>query len=395
MRLSTGSTRTWRGPAALAAAGLCALAGLLAPQAQASPAAASPSTWRVAKVFAGQPYSNLIPMTAISAGSAWLFGDGASNREVALHFNGSTWTPSYPFGTLPRPWFVSATGASNIWVTGQNCTSSGVDYVAMYNGRSWRTWHFKLTTSSEGGPFCQAPVVTTGPANGWIFSNGGVPGGNVTKALHFNGTKWSGVTLGSFGDVVEASAVSATDIYLLTYTLANKMLVVHYDGRTWKAVPLPAAPAPKGAHPYPAGITTPSGKSVWIATVLVHTNPDGSGNEINASRLLHFDGSKWSWVTVPGTDDVTTISYDAGGVWMPGQRADSSGTGWDFLHWNGTTWATVPVPSAGIPGTGVSYQIYSLVHIPGTHSFWASGDADYSTPANTQGASAVVFKYGP
>jgi hypothetical protein len=313
---------------------------------------------------------------------------------VALHFNGSTWTPSYPFGTLPRPWFVSASGASNIWVTGQNCTSSGIDYVAMYNGHSWRTWHFRLTTSPEGGPFCQAPVVTTGPANGWIFSKGAVPGTNVTKALHFNGTKWSGVTLGSFGDVMAASAVSATDIYLLTATTSAKMLVVHYDGRTWKAVPLPPAPAPAGDHPYPAAIVTPSGKNVWIATVLLRASSAGGG-EANASRLLHFDGSKWSWVTVPGTDNATNIAYDAGGVWVMGQQSGGTGTGWDFLHWNGAAWATVPAPSAGIPGPGVSYELYSLVHIPGTHSFWAEGDASYSPSSGQSAQAAVVFKYGP
>jgi hypothetical protein len=391
MRHSTGSGRTWRGIAALAGAGLCALAGLLAPSAQASPATSSPYTWHIATLFAGQPYANLIPITAISASDAWLFGDGAHSREVALHFNGSTWTPSYPFGTLPRPWFVSSTGASNIWVTGQNCTSSGINYVAMYNGRTWATYHFRLTASPEGGPFCQAPVVTTGPANGWIFSNGPA----TTEALHFTGKKWVPVTLGNFGAVLAVSAVSASDIYLLTYTRSLKMLVVHYDGKTWKAVSVPAAPAPKGDHPYPGAITTPSGKNIWISANLVHTNPDGSGSEVNASRLLHFDGSKWSWVTVPGTDNTGDIAYDAGAVWLTGQRPNSTGTGWDFLRWDGKKWTSVPAPSAGVPGTGVSYQLYGLVHIPGTHSFWAEGDANYFSPSNQQEAAAVAFKYGP
>jgi hypothetical protein len=391
MRIAFRRNKAFQGIMALAGAGLCALAGTIAPQAQASPAASNPYTWHVAKVFAGRPYSNLIPMTAINANDAWLFGDGASNREVALHWNGSTWTPSYPFGTLPRPWFTDSTGPDNIWVTGQDCTSSGINYVAMYNGHAWATYHFRLATS-ENGTFCQAPVVTTGPANGWIFSKGGT----ATKALHFtDDKKWVPVTLGNFGDVIQASAVSASDIYLLTYTRSLKMLVVHYDGRTWKAVSLPAAPAPKGDHPYPTAITAVSSRNVWIATVLVQTGPDGAGYEVNASRLLHLDGSKWSWVTVPGTDNTYNIAYNAGAVWVAGQRPLGTGTGWDFLRWNGKTWASVPVPSAGVPGTGVSYQIYSLVHIPGTHSFWAEGDSSYWSPSNQQESAAVVFKYGP
>jgi hypothetical protein len=379
--------RAAQGIAAIAGVALCGIAGIIAPQAQASPAASNPYSWHVAKVFAGQPYANLIPMTAISAKDAWLFGDGAHKREVALHWNGSTWTPSYPFGTLPRPWYVSSTGASNVWVTGQACTNSGANYVSRYNGKKWTTTTFKIA----GGAFCQSPVVTTGRTNGWIFSKSAV----ATKALHFTGKKWVAVTLGKFGAVVAASAVSATDIYLLTYTQSAKMLVVRYNGRTWKSIPVPAAPAPRGDHPYPDAITTPSRTNVWVATDLVRSAPGGGGYEVNASRVLHLDGSRWSWVKVPGTDNTYNIAYSAGVVWLAGQRPLATGTGWDFLRWNGKTWASVPVPSAGVPGTDVSYQIYSLVHIPGTHSFWAEGDSSYQSPSNQQEAAAVVFKYGP
>jgi hypothetical protein len=393
MKMAFRRKKTLQGIAALTGAGLCALAATIAPQAQASPAASSPYNWHVAKVFGGQPYANLLSMTAINAKDAWLFGDGAKGREVALHFNGSTWTPSYPFGFLPRPQSASATAATNIWVAG-GCTSSLDNYVARYNGTKWKTDLIKPAKATDT-TFCDATVVTTGPANGWIFGRGGAAL-NATKALHFTGGKWVRVTIGNFGTVLVASAVSASDIYLVTYTPTDKMLVVRYNGKTWKAVPVPAAPAPKGAHPYPDEIITPSSSDVWIATDLVKTGSDGGGYQINASRLLHYNGAKWTWVTVPGTDNTYNIAYDAGTVWVAGQQPlPGPGTGWDFLSWNGKKWADVAVPSAGVPGTGVNYQIYSLVHIPGTHSFWADGDASYSSPSSQPEQAAVVFKYGP
>jgi hypothetical protein len=393
MKMAFRRKKTLQGMAALAGAGLCALAGAIAPQAQASPAASSPYNWHVAKVFGGQPYANLLSMTAISAKDAWLFGDGAKGRDVALHFNGSTWTPSYPFGSLPRPQSASATAAGNIWVAG-GCTSSLDNYVARYNGRKWTTDLIKPATARDA-TFCDATVVTTGPASGWLFGRGGAAL-NATKALHFRGGKWVRVTIGNFGTVLAASAVSASDIYLVTYTPADKMLVVRYNGKTWKAVSVPAAPAPKGAHPYPDEIITPGSGNVWIATDLVQTGSDGGGYQINASRLLHYDGAKWTWVTVPGTDNAYNIAYDAGIVWVAGQQSlPGPGTGWDFQSWNGRKWADVAAPSAGIPGTGVSYEIYNLVRIPGTHSFWADGDASYSSPSSQQEQAAVVFKYGP
>lgn len=393
MKLAFRQKKALASIAALAGAGLCALAGTLAPQAQASPAASSPYNWHVAKLFAGQPYANLLTMTAINAKDAWAFGDGAKGREVALHFNGSTWTPSYPFGTLPRPQSASATAASNIWVAG-GCTSSLDNYVARYNGAKWTTNLIKPATARDT-TFCDASVVTTGPTNGWIFGRGGASL-NATKAMHFTGGKWVRVTIGNFGMPLVASAVSASDIYVVTYTPTDKMLVVRYNGKTWKAVPVPAAPAPKGAHPYPNEIITPSSNNVWIATDLVKTDSGGGGEQINASRVLHYNGAQWTWLTVPGTDNTYNIAYDAGTVWLAGQQSSNGpGTGWDFLSWNGKKWADVAAPSAGVPGTDVFYEIYSLVSIPGTHSFWADGDADYASPTLQSEQAAVVFKYGP
>jgi hypothetical protein len=348
--------------------------------------ATTPYVWRVAKVFTGQPYRNLIPMTAISASDAWMFGDGANGREVALHWNGSTWTPSYPFGTLPRPWFVSATGHDNVWVTPQGCTSKGTGYLARYNGSKWTI----STFAGNGGAFCQPPVVTTGPANGWIFSKPPVTT-NVTKALHFTGGKLVPVTIGSFGEVVAASAVSASSIYLVTADNdTGKTIVVHYDGKAWRAVALPAAPIPKSQHVSGVAMTAVNSSNIWITADL---EPSAAAS---AAVLLHYDGKKWQWIKDPYTGEfVTQIAYDAGHVWVSAIRDAGTGTGWDFQRWNGTQWSRVEAPSQGVPGTGVNYEIYSLVHIPGTHSFWANGDAAYDTASGAFAQKAIVFKFGP
>jgi hypothetical protein len=393
MRLNFQRSTICRGIAALAGAGLCALAGLGAPQAQASPAASSPYNWHIAKVFAGQPYSNLIPMTAISANDAWLFGDGASNREVALHYNGTTWTPSYPFGTLPRPWYVSATGSRNIWVTGQNCTSTGLNYVSRYNGSKWATTTFKTASQADGGGFCQAPVVTTGATSGWIFSKSYA----ATRAMHFTGGKWVPVTIGDFGSVMYVSAVSASDIWLLTatFTTPARMLVVHYDGRKWTSLRLPGAPVPRGEVPYATGIEAVSSANIWISAQLITSNGEVSSSTLSSLVLHWTPTSGFQWVKVPFGDIAWDISYDAGSVWTGAQTTTGTGVGWAFLKWNGKQWARQPLPTQGINGNSISFQLYNVVHIPGTHSFWAEGDASYFSPSNQQEAAAVVFKYGP
>ena len=123
---------------------------------------------------------------------------------MALHYNGTTWTPSYPFGTpSPAMVLVLHQGLTTSGYTGQGCTSSGVNYVARYNGHAWTTSRFKLATSENGKDVASAPVVTTEPTNGWIFSEGARP----RRPCISPAKKWVPVTLGNFGDVIEASTV--------------------------------------------------------------------------------------------------------------------------------------------------------------------------------------------
>jgi hypothetical protein len=130
--------------------------------------------------------------------------------------------------------------------------------------------------------------------------------------------------------------------------------------------------------------------NIWIASELINNGDAG------AALLLHYDGTKWQWMKDPFTgESVQTIAYDAGGVWLSAIGAPDSATGWDFQHWNGTRWSRVLAPSQGVPGTGVSYELYNLVHIPRTHSFWAGGDASYLATSGTPAQAAVVLKFGP
>jgi hypothetical protein len=366
----------------LTAAVLCALAGVLVPRAQAAP----PPGWRIFTLFSARPYADLLTMTATWASNAWAFGDsaGPGSPPVALRWNGKTWTASRPFGNVTRPFYVSSTGGNNIWVTGQDCTN-GASYVSAWNGSRWHTTMFR----NAPFPFCQAPVVTTGQSNGWIFAKSAVN----TQARHFNGKTWRTVTIGKFGAVLAASAVSAGDIWLLTETAATKMLVVHYNGRTWTSVRLPAVSLPTGEKPYAADIEAASGANVWAAAELIKNGQVTSGPE--TSLLLHWDGRTWHWITVPFDDIALHVAPDTGSVWVVAQTVVATGTGWDFLRWTpGNHWTRVPAPAAGIPGDSAAYELYTLTHIPHTHSFWASADADYAV-GSTAKQSAVIFKYGP
>lgn len=358
-------------------AAVCALAASAVPQAQAAPQQARPpAQWRVAQAFEGQPYSLLETMTAPRRSDAWAFGYGRNDRALALHWNGKTWTASYPFGDVSPAREAASSGPGNVWVAGR-CNQ----YVSRWNGRQW------TTTALHQLPACISSVVTTGPDNGWLFTDSEPS----TTAVHSNGTTWQTVTLGNFGRVVAASAVSAKDIWLLTFTTSLQTLLVHFNGKTWQKAAVPAPSLPKGDVLIPQALTTAGAHSVW-ATVQVWTNQDMMPSSPPDSLLLHWNGQAWKWIPLPGSDEARpAIAPDgAHGAWVVGTGIPylDSGTvpSYYFLHWTGHRWTAQLAPTKGIPGTKVTTEdVFSLAHIPGTQSVLASG---VTAPAS------VIYSYG-
>jgi hypothetical protein len=293
------------GPAgrALAVAGsaLCLVATIAA--AAASAVTAAPG-WRVSHVFTGQPLANLLAVSATQPGDAWAFGDGKNGRPAAVHWNGRTWTISYLPHASDRPQQVSETGRTNVWAAGGGCGQvSTTPYVSRWYGRFW------TTTLFPKAPCGASAVVTTGPSDGWLFND---EGGSSTAALHFNGRVWTRVSLGRVGTVISASAASRTNVWAVTFTPQNKMLVVHWNGSSWRTVATPAAPVRRGDHAVPIQFVAAGANNLWLTTNIV----DNKGVLPGQSLVLPRDGSGWHWIRVPFSDQALNAAPDGhGGLW--------------------------------------------------------------------------------
>jgi hypothetical protein len=111
-----------------------------------------------------------------------------------------------------------------------------------------------------------------------------------------------------------------------------------------------------------------------------------------------------SWVLrrAGGTVTATAAVFGPGNVWV-----FSVGAGSYAAHYNGRTWAKVPLPevpaevsvagSAGVWALGAEYAMHwtgaswariPLTRIPGTRSLWATG-----TAFNAKGNYGVILKY--
>jgi hypothetical protein len=369
----------------VAGAAVCALAACAALQAQAAPQQAqTPAKWRIIRAFEGRNYL-IADMTAPGRSDAWAFGAGPGGKTLALHWNGKTWAASFPFSVLPLPASaVASSSPDNVWVAG-GCNPYEVN---RWNGHRWTT----TTLSKLKLRFCLSTAVTTGPDNGWLFTDSELS----TTAAHFNGRTWQPVTLGNFGRVVAASAVSATNIWLLTFTTSAKTLLVHFDGKTWRKAAVPAPSLPKGDVLVPQALTTAGARSVW-ATVQIWTSQDMMPSSPPDSLLLHWNGQAWKWIPLPGSTQARpAIAPDgASGAWVIGatDTKDVTIPAWYFLHWTGRVWTGQRAPVNGIPGTGVAtIDVLSLAHVPGTRSVLASGLVDYNLPSGTVGT-PVIYGY--
>jgi hypothetical protein len=356
----------------------------LAPAAQ----SASPSpTWSIAKILNENHYDNLLTLAAVGSRDAWAFGQTSSGRPIAVHWNGSAWTGSRIPGAFAPSGFISATGPGNIWAGGSKCASGPrgssvtASYVARYNGRTWTTR--KWTTAA----FCAAALVTTGPKNGWLLGD--------NRAMHFTGKQWRKVSLPGLGQVIAATAVSPSDIWTIggrfnaVHLSQSKAFFTHYDGHAWRTVPLPHIKLPKHGYIYPYAVAAASARDVWAAATIY---PAAA-----RSFLLHYTGRRWRAIPLPAKPaQLVQVAPDgSGGVWAVMFRSVSGE--YAFAHYARGAWKYDAVPTAGLPGLvpgSASFDVYALARIPGSTSMLASGDVFYSNAKNASIMDSLIFRYG-
>lgn len=129
-------------------------------------------------------------------------------------------------------------------------------------------------------------------------------------------------------------------------------------------------------------------RGAWVAlSGFIGSSPNLGG------ALLHWTGSKWVNVNVPSpTLGLGPLARDGrGGLWL----VSSSSTSFclhacdvnAMFHYNAGTWSKTPIHVPGLAITGMRL-------IPGTTSVWASG-TNVAVPGGQGDTVGVMLKYGP
>ena len=152
-----------------------------------------------------------------------------------------------------------------------------------------------------------------------------------------------------------------------------RTLTIHWDGSAWSLIP---SPNPGDFRDYLFGATG-SGNDVWAVgmynnhgdqpsrTLMPHRNrwrnvqPDGvPPGGPGMTLTLHWNGSAWSRVTSPNAGTSGNLLWGATGsgndVWAAGEYSNGQFTPGQTLtlHWNGSAWAIVASPRAGLGVSG-------------------------------------------
>ena len=328
--------------------------------------------------------AQLAGVAAASASAAWAVGADAvtpagTGTPLILHWNGTSWSAVALSGVSGPGGLTSVAAASprDAWAVG---TDSAGAIVLHWNGRKWYTVSFPDQATAT------LSSVAVGP-HGTAWMVGGYPDSSGRPQLlveEWNGKAWHVVNTGLSGGALVAVRVSASgDVFVAgtsSPTSTNNLVADEHDG-IWTS--LPAAPLDSVAN-----VLGVSGSDVWVAGLFLSTTPGST-----PAKICNWNGSTWSTVSIPSAGQALSISPDDSGQpqWV-GVTTNIDPASTLYSHYDGTSWSNVPGATA-LTGVFEGYTV--TAHIPGTNATWAvGGSASLNSAGNPVPASPII-EYNP
>jgi len=198
------------------------------------------------------------------------------------------------------------------------------------------------------------------------YNPGEFPTALLTRpyAEHWNGSGWTATTVplasvysGQAAQLNGVAEVAAGDGWAVgtvsdPSSLASKTLAYHWNGMAWQRVLTPNPAGPSRGNEL-AAVAARATNDVWAA--------GGDGGYPEASLVLHWNGSTWAQVRVPSIGALDAVTVTSANVWVAG--------GNKVERLNGSAWTSLPA----LPG---NVSIAGLVHTAA--GLWAVGYESFS-----------------
>jgi hypothetical protein len=312
-------------------------------------------------------------------GKLQVVGGQAEGVAAVFHWNGKSWSQRTLPGPVHEGYFsaVSASSASDVWAVGgcEECTP----FAANWNGKKW-TWYSSVSSSADPS----AAAFST--SNVWVA--------DYSNINHWNGTSWKQYTAPGWNGVWSLSGVAPDNIWAAGLAVGGlQPEALHWTGGSWKATTIPTMSLPVNGQAIPQAVVAESSANVWEGGDIQWPDPT-SGLTDHEPFMLHWNGTTWSQLSMPSSlpqdYGFAAVAPDGtGGFWATDVPADSvSGSQPEYLeHYSDGQWTQDAVPVvAGTTNTTVS----ALAGVSGSQDLWAAttfqnaqGDYDYAIASYT------------
>ena len=226
------------------------------------------------------------------------------------------------------------------------------------------------TTSAPAGTLANLFGVTASSSSDVLAVGGYNPGEFPTALLtrpyaeHWNGHGWTATTVplasvysGQTAQLNGVAEVAAGDGWAVgtvsdPSSLASKTLAYHWNGSTRQRVPAPNPAGPTQGNEL-AAVAARATNDVWAA--------GGDGGYPEASLVLHWNGSAWAQVRVPSIGALDAVTVASASVWVAG--------GNKVERLNGSAWTSLPALPGAVFIAGLAHTAAGL---------WVVGDESFS-----------------
>gem|GEM_PF-1338004 len=333
------------------------------------------------------PSNFLSDVSVVSANDVWAVGGSSRGTRIGNplveHWNGSSWAivpAAQPPDSVASLSGVAALSANDVWAVGNskvgNATSKTL--TEHWDGATWTV--IPSPSIERIGAYLAdnqlVDVVAIAPNDVWAVGTATTIVSGEALTLHWDGAQWTIVRNPGMSprfydaNLLGITAIDASNIWAVGQitTSVEQKFIANWNGTKWASVSSP--PFPTNVE-FLEGVSAISASDVWAVGTYTIPNPEGSPY-LNAT--VHWDGTRWNIVTAPQVDDFLNILADvaaitASDVWAVGFNGTASGyEAPEVLHWDGSTWNVVPVP-----GGSQSTVLLGVAAVSST-DVWAVGE---------------------
>lgn len=219
-----------------------------------------------------------------------------------------------------------------------------------------------VATLGRNGPAQHGGLVATGPTDAFSAWCCVYTPSSTDFVLHWNGRHWGKIALPAAMNanvgwqLVTMGASSSSNMWVFANNnggLASIDKIGIWNGSRWTVRTLPGWVLPIARSGFATGQAVVFGPgNVWVL--------GGEGLFGPIAVAAHFSGGVWHRVSLPAAPYANAVSaIGLEEIWATGftkQSLKSAHPVWTVMHWNGSAWRTVALPKASVPtGDSVSY----------------------------------------